>query len=206
LRSRIVLLLSVCFYASAAVTELFAVFALSSIASDLQRVEIGVLFYVICGSAVLVYWLFDRPDYSETARPLGISLLTVENGLVGLVLVVEAFVLLFLPVLGILGVIIGAIGLGFFTLAKALWEGKEWAQQVMLVLSGLSIALSLVLLLQGLGSPILALFQFWYLRRPHVNNFFSGSEQRKAQRDPMLSPWRTPIPDPPSQAKNLEAS
>jgi len=42
----------------------------------------------------------------------------------------------------------------------------------MLVLSAIGIIISFVLEFAGLGNPILAIYQLWYLRRPYVANYF----------------------------------
>jgi len=174
LRSTVVFLLSLCFYASAMVNALFAVLAASSISLDLVSLEIGVVLDIVAGSLALIYWSYHKPDYVANARPLGVSITAVESGLIGIILVVEAIILLFLPVVGILGVLVGAVGVGFFKLGKGLWDGKGWAQEIMMLLSVIGIIVSLVLLPRGEGNPILSLFQLWYLRRPHVSQFFGG--------------------------------
>src|SRR5437762_4357438 len=131
------------------VNALFAVLAASSISLDLVSLEIGVVLDIVAGSLALVYWSYHKPDYVANARPLGVSITAVESGLIGIILVVEAIILLFLPVVGILGVLVGAVGVGFFELGKGLWDGKGWAQEIMMLLSVIGIIVSLVLLPRG---------------------------------------------------------
>ena len=88
-------------------------------------------------------------------------------------MVLVGLLLLFLPVVGLLGLFAGGIGLGFLFLAKGLWNGKGWSLEIIFVLTAIGIIAAVVfLLLYGTGAPILAAYQLWYLGRPHIRNFF----------------------------------
>jgi hypothetical protein len=174
LRSSIVFLLSICLFAEAIINSLVGIVTRPSTATVLYTLEAEVVIDIIAGIGAVLYWFSSKPDYSASVRPLGVTLIAAFIVLSGVLLVGEGLVLLLLPIIGLLGVAIGALGVGFFKLGKDLWDGKEWALQVMQVLSVIGIIVSLALLpfYPNYGAPILALFQFWYLRRPHVHNYF----------------------------------
>src|SRR5205809_6451204 len=93
------------------VNALFAVLAASSISLDLVSLETGVVLDTVAGSLALIYWSYHKPDHVAIARPLGVSITAVESALIGITLVLEAIILRFLPVLGILRVLARAVGL-----------------------------------------------------------------------------------------------
>lgn len=138
--------------------------------------ELSLALNVIAGFISIFYWFIDKPDYSSGRRPLGLTLLAIENVLVGLALGVEAILLLLLPVIGLVGVIVGGIGLGIIWLGKGLWEGNDVALMITIWLSAIGIVVGLFGFVFGLGVPILAFYQLWYLRRPYVTGFFYQEE------------------------------
>ncbi len=80
-RSNPVLLLSLSFFATAAQDLLLGTIRFSS----LGIVEISAVVQLILGVLALVYWLLVTPDY-RGMRPLGVTLLAIENVAVGLAL------------------------------------------------------------------------------------------------------------------------
>jgi len=171
-RSSTVLLLSLSAFGSAALNLLPGIFAIPSIPGAADALRFNVVIGATIGLVALVYWFVNKPDYATRSRPFGVTFLAVETILIGLVSISEGVFLLFMPVVGIIGVIIAGLGLGFFKLGKGLWDGKEWSREIMLVLSAIGIIISFVLEFAGLGNPILAIYQLWYLRRPYAANYF----------------------------------
>ena len=166
-RSSIVLLFSLSSFGSAAINVLLTIFALPLIPRAADALRFSSVIDASIGFIALVYWFVDRPNYATRSRPFGVTLLGVEIILVGVIWISAGVFLLFLPVIGIIGLIIAGLGLAFFKLGKGLWDGKKWSHEIMLVLSAVGIIVSVVL-----GNPILAVYQLWYLRRPHVSNYF----------------------------------
>ena len=171
-RPSTVLLLSLSSFGSAALNFLLTIFAVPSIPGAPNALRFNVVIDATVGSIALIYWVVEKPNYATRSRPLGVTFLAVETILVGLISISAGIFLLFLPVIGIIGLIIAGLGLAFFKLGKGLWEGKEWSREIMLVLSAIGVISSVVLEFRGAGNPILAIYQLWYLRRPHVSNYF----------------------------------
>jgi hypothetical protein len=182
LRSSIVFLLSICLFAEAIIDSLVGMVTHPSTATVLFSLEAEVVIDIITGVGAVLFWFSSKPDYSVNVRPLGVTLLAAFTILSGVLLIGEGILLLLLPIIGLLGVVIGAFGVGFFKLGKGLLDGKEWARQVMLILTAIGTVVSLALLpfYPNYGAPILALFQFWYLRRPHVYNYFQEYDLKLA--------------------------
>lgn len=182
LRSSIVFLLSVCLFGEAIVDSSIGIITRPSTGSTLFGLEAEVVISIIAGIGTVLYWFSSKPDYSMRDRPLGITLLAAFTILSGVLLIIEGLLLLLLPIIGLLGVIIGAFGVGFFKLGKGLLDGKDWAREVMLILTAIGTIASLALLpfYPNYGAPILALFQFWYLRRSHVYNYFQDYDIKLA--------------------------
>lgn len=171
-RASTALLLSLGAFGSAVLDILLTILAPPSIPIAADAVRFSAAIDATIGVVALVYWFFDKPNYATRSRPFGVTLLAVETTLVGLLSISEGVILLFLPVIGIIGVIIVGLGLAFFKLGKGLWDGKEWSREIMLALSGIGVIISLALEFRGVGNPILAIYQLWYLRRLHVSNYF----------------------------------
>jgi len=171
-RSSTVLLLSLSAFGSAALNLLPGIFAIPGIPGAADALRFNVVIGATIGLVALVYGFVNKPNYATRSRPFGVTFLAVETILVGLVSISEGVFLLFMPVVGIIGVIIAGFGLGFFKLGKGLWDGKEWSREIMLILSAIGIIISFVLEFAGLGNPILVIYQLWYLRRPYVANYF----------------------------------
>src|SRR5436853_766415 len=190
-RSRVVFLLSLSFFGSALLSFLFSILSPPAIVVRLSSIQLTVILYVAAGIATLAYWAVWRPDYSTAERPLGITIFALGCGLGGLILAVEGLLLFFLPIVGLVGVLAGGIGLGFIFLAKGLWTGKGWSLETMLVIAVIGVVAGIVLfLLYGTGAPIVMAYQLWYLRRPHLHRFFYDSLNA---RTPSLRPL--PITD-----------
>ena len=176
-RSSVVFFLSLSFLGSAVMSFLFG--SLSPFVTNAAgrfSIQATIVLDVVVCVVTLIYWVSSRPDYSTNGRPLGITILALGTGMVGLVLIGEGLLLLFLPIVGLYGVVVGGIGLGSFFLARGLLIGKRWSLDVMSFLTAISIIIGIFLLvLYGIGSPVLAASQFWYLRRPHLRRFFYDS-------------------------------
>ena len=127
------------------------------------------------GIISLAYWGIARPRESTSTRPLGIAILAAENLIGGLILVVGGILLLFLPVLGIIGAGAVAVGVGLVYLGRGLWNGREWALTVGTVVAVIAIISGFAAVAFHQGNPTLAIFQLWYLRRPYVEEFFQDS-------------------------------
>lgn len=148
-----------------------------TVPGTIENIRDFLFVYVALGIIAFAYWLIHRPDYAiMDQKPLGIALLVLQNAVLGLVLVIEGILLLFLPVLGIIGVASAGIGIGLFKLAKGLFDGEFWALEIMFVLTVIGIisgiVIGFVVSPYGFGIPLPSLFQLWYLRRPNVSKFF----------------------------------
>ena len=172
-RSNTVLLLAISLLATAGQDALFIAIGFP----NPGVLDYSIALYSILGLLASAYWAVAKPDYSPSSRPLGITLLAIQTGIVGLVLLFEGLVLLLLPVIGLAGVVIGGLGICFLWIAKKQLEGMEIGRTIALLQSLLGIIASPIAILYGLSAPVLALFQFWYLRRPYVKDFFYGELQ-----------------------------
>src|SRR2546428_836708 len=193
MRSTVVFLLSLSFLATACLNSFLGIVGFLKTSETL---EIYIILDIVLGTLAFLYWLVDRPDYTGETRPVGITLLAVENLALGVIIGFEALALLLLPLIGLIGVIVGAFGLGLLWLGKGLWDGKEWALQIMFVVVVIGIIVSLISLLFGLtilaGNLILAFYQLWYLQRPHVRDFFYEHTHSIRQSRRLLSPRVSP--------------
>jgi hypothetical protein len=127
------------------------------------------------GIISLAYWGIARPREPTSTRPLGITILAAENLIGGLILGLGGILLLFLPVLGIIGAGALAVGVGLVYLGRGLWNGREWALTVGTVVTVIAIISGFAAVAFRQGNPTLAIFQLWYLRRPYVEEFFQDS-------------------------------
>ena len=127
------------------------------------------------GIISLAYWGIARPREPTSTRPLGITILAAENLIGGLILVVGGILLLFLPVLGIIGAGAVAVGVGLVYLGRGLWNGREWALTVETVVAVIAIISGFAAVAFHQGNPTLAIFQLWSLRRPYVEEFFQDN-------------------------------
>ena len=150
---------------------------------DIQIIDLAI------GAIALIYWLVNKPDYALSQKPLGVIFLAAQNALLGVAFVLEGVFLLFVPVLGIIGVGIAGCGLGLCWLSKGLFEGEDWALTVMIVITIIGIlagvAAWLIISPLALGIPVLSLFQLWYLLRPNVSRFFQQESGYSSQSSPM---------------------
>jgi hypothetical protein len=125
-------------------------------------------------------------------RPLGITIIALMGGIQGLLLTVAGLSNLLnvrFPFLGELQVQatgIGAliVGVVWLLVAWGFWSGGGWARMLGVIWSGLTVALGAWLivthlnqlstvLVPVLGSILVPLIIFWYLRTPNVKAFFA---------------------------------
>jgi hypothetical protein len=176
-RSRGIFFLSLSFLGSALLS--FLIGSISPFAATVEgqfSVQASIILDIAGSVVTLICWVSWKPDYSSNGRPLGITILALGTGLAGIVLAAEGLLLLFLPVVGLGGVVIGGFGLGAFFLARGLWIGKRWSLDVMSFLTAISVIIGTIfLLISGIGTPVLVASEFWYLRRPHLRRFFYDS-------------------------------
>lgn len=163
--NRTPLLLSVALFVSGSLDFILSGF--NSLTSTLAAIA-----EIVSGVIPLVYAMFRREEHVAGARPLGITILGVEDLIAGVLLGSLGIVLLFLPIAGIIGVALIAVGAGIGYLGKALLNGDGWAKTVQTVLTFFGIVLGFVGLAFHTWNPVLAIFQIWYLRRPNVLEFF----------------------------------
>jgi uncharacterized membrane protein (DUF2068 family) len=116
----------------------------------------------------------------------------------------------------IVGIINLAIGWG-------LWELREWARVVTIILNGLGLLITIIGLIQvfslSVVSPsavavlviVMVIYGFiiWYLMQPDVRRFFDGYEedyypQRPARYGPTLPPTRREVSPPPTRRRTEE--
>jgi hypothetical protein len=158
-------LLSVAFFISAGLD--FTLSGFNSLSAILV-----VIAEIAAGTIALLYSIFTPPGDVKGARPLGVTLLGLENVVAGAFGGFAGIALLFLPIIGIVGVIVIAIGVGLAYLGRALLNGAEWAALVQIVIAFVGIIVGFVGLALHSGNPVLPIFQLWYLRRPYVQEFF----------------------------------
>lgn len=128
------------------------------------------------GIISLAYWGVARPQNPRGNRPFGIAILGAENLILGIILAITGVVLLFLPIIGIVGAAITAVGIGLAYLGKGLWNGREWALTVETIVTVIQIISAFAALAFRLGNPTLTIFQLWYIRRPFVQEFFETQD------------------------------
>lgn len=150
--------------------------------------EFSIVLNLVAGFIVLGYWLIERPDYTGNERPLGVKILAIENILVGIAVGIEGLLLLLLPIIGLIGVIVVGLGVGFVWLGKGLWEGNTLALAITIWFSAIGILVGFVGFVFGLGVPILAFYQLWYLRRLNVTSFFYREELPTQPAEPVSGP------------------
>jgi hypothetical protein len=128
------------------------------------------------GIISLAYWGLAQPQNLRGSRPLGIAILAAENLILGIILALSGVVLLFLPVIGIIGAAIAAVGIGLAYLGRGLWNGREWALTIETIVTVIQIISAFAALAFRLGNPTLTVVQLWYLRRPNVQEFFETQD------------------------------
>lgn len=151
----------------------------------------------------------------QKARPLGITILAVLDGLgAAILLLVGLFFLVsgaaadallppdadaetfraLGPVLGMVMLVLGGI---YGYLAIGLWKGKGWAWTVSLVLQAIGVFFNIISLASTGAASVFGLLinalVLWYLMRPHVKYFFDKGPAPVSQ--PQVFP-STPPPPP----------
>ena len=178
LRSNTVFVLSLCLFGEVIQYSALTMLNPPTIPGTTETIRGLLVVYIALGVIAFGYRFVNQPDYTALSqKPLGIALMMVQNAILGVGFVIEGLILLFLPVPGITGIVLAAIGIGFFKLAKGLSDGHAWALEVMLVLTVIGIlggvVVGIIVSQLGFGIPILSLFQLWYLRRSNVADFFN---------------------------------
>ena len=164
-RNSTTLVLSAAFFISAAID-----FTVSGPAGTIRAIV-----EAAAGIISIAYWGIAQPREPISTRPLGITILAAENLIGGLILGLAGILLLFLPVLGIIGAGAVGVGVGLVYLGRGLWNGREWALTVATVVAVIAIISGFAAVAFRQGNPTLAIFQLWYLRRPYVEEFFQDS-------------------------------
>lgn len=196
MRNRIVLLLSLSSFASAAIDTLLSLLGPPTAAGQAAWIEF------VLGIFILLYWLRGESEIERRIRPLGVTALAVEFILVGVLVALAGIVLLFLPIFGIIGVAIIALGAGLVYVGKWLWEGSEWGLWISTILVIIAVVLGIGELPFRLGNPVVAIFQLWYLRLPHVQGYFH--EYTTTSRIAVSTGQPPPVPGLPLRTKVCE--
>ena len=188
LRSNTVFLLSLTMFVGVLQDWTLTRFIPPTVPGTIDNARVILVIYIALGVIAFAYWLVNKPDYTTLSRrPLGIELMVLENAVLGLGFFIEGLVLLFLPILGIVGVAFLGLGVGFIMLAKGLLDGKLWALQVMLALTLIGIVAGVVLGIivsqLSFGIPLLSLFQLWYLRRQNVLSYFDMESSARSSQE-----------------------
>jgi|Deesub1362B_J571_1020462.scaffolds.fasta_scaffold00005_411 hypothetical protein len=130
---------------------------------------------------------------SEIDRPLGVALISIFQILVGLLMILGGIAFIIIgaamsPFLGLMGMMgfIGMIGgvillivsiiiLGIITIiiGIGMWNGREWARLITLILSVLGLLVSILALPGGLVGIIINALIIYYLTRNYVKKFFT---------------------------------
>ncbi len=157
----------------------------------------------------LAYWGIAQPREPMSTRPLGITILAVENLIGGLILGLAGILLLLLPVLGIIGAGAVVVGVGLVYLGRGLWNGREWALTVETVVTVIAIISGFAAVAFHQGNPTLAIFQLWYLRRPNVEEFFQDTTTMRSSslKQPVSRTEKTcPVCGAPKQGRTASCS
>ncbi len=181
-RNNTTLVLSAAFFISAAID-----FTVSG-----PNATITLIIEAGAGIISLAYWGIAGPREPTSTRPIGITILAAENLIGGLILGLGGILLLFLPVLGIIGAGAVAAGVGLVYLGRGLWNGREWALPVETVVTVIAIISGFAAVAFHQGNPTLAIFQLWYLRRPYVEEFFQDT----------TTTWSSGLKQPVSRTEN----
>lgn len=188
MRSNTVFLFSLTCFGEVAQASLLEVLIPPTIPGSVDTLRVFLGGYTALGVIGFIYWLVNKPDYRAIHdRPLGITLMMFQVAVLGVGFLIEGVLWLFLPVIGIVGVVLAGLGIGFFKLAKGIADGDVWALEIMFVLTVVGIIAGIILGLAFsqfyFGVPLISLFQLWYLRRRNVSNFFGlGSTDMSSQR------------------------
>jgi len=112
-------------------------------------------------------------------RPMGITIIALLAILGGIAFLGSGLAtLIFIPLMGIfIGSGLFILGLAYFLMAYGLWNAKNWAWTLTLVLSGIGIIVGIGSIIVGnLGSIfhiIINAIVIYYLYRPNVKAFFN---------------------------------
>ena len=112
-------------------------------------------------------------------RPMGVTIVALLAILGGIAFLGSGLAtLIFVPLMGIfIGSGLFILGLAYFLMAYGLWNAKNWAWTLTLVLSGIGIIVGIGSIIVGnLGSIfhiIINAIVIYYLYRPNVKAFFN---------------------------------
>jgi hypothetical protein len=112
-------------------------------------------------------------------RPMGVTIIALLAILGGIAFLVSGLgTLILIPLMGIfIGSGLFILGLAYFLMAYGLWNGKNWAWTLTLILSGIGIIVGIGSIIVGnLGSLfhiIINAIVIYYLYRPNVKAFFN---------------------------------
>ncbi|HEX5416799.1 MAG TPA: hypothetical protein VFZ25_14125 [Chloroflexota bacterium] len=112
---------------------------------------------------------------NHAARPFGVTLIAILLALNGIVVTIQALLLLFAGAPLTLVVLL-VFGLALLYLAYAMWKLQPWAWMATLVLEGLNALFAIISILSGdlggLITLIIAGIIIFYLTRPEVHAAF----------------------------------
>lgn len=112
-------------------------------------------------------------------RPMGVTIIALLAILGGIAFLVSGLgTLILIPLMGIfIGSGLFILGLAYFLMAYGLWNAKNWAWTLTLILSGIGIIVGIGSIIVGnLGSIfhiIINAIVIYYLYRPNVKAFFN---------------------------------
>lgn len=113
----------------------------------------------------------------QRERPFGVTIIAVLAVLGGIGSILLGFIVLIIPILGIiLGGIFVIIGLSYFAVAYGLWKGFNWAWILTILVSALGIVVGLASIMIGIGGSLVFIIVnviiVYYLFRPDVKTYF----------------------------------
>jgi len=131
---------------------------------------------------LVIFWSVyssQRVPKMYKQRPMGITIIALLAILGGIAFLGSGLAtLIFIPLMGIfIGSGLFILGLAYFLMAYGLWNAKNWAWTLTLVLSGIGIIVGIGSIIVGnLGSIfhiIINAIVIYYLYRPNVKAFFN---------------------------------
>lgn len=131
---------------------------------------------------MVIFWSVyssQRVPKMYKQRPTGVTIIALLAILGGIAFLVSGLgTLILIPLIGIfIGSGLFILGLAYFLMAYGLWNGKNWAWTLTLILSGIGIIVGIGSIIVGnLGSIfhiIINAIVIYYLYRPNVKVFFN---------------------------------